>query len=169
MTNGNPSRFEGDNRPVEQVSWDDIHEDFLERIDDDFRLPSESEWEYACRAGTETRFYWGDDPGYNNIGDYAVYVSNDPSGTAVVGTKQPNAWGLYDMIGNVYEWCEDYYHDSYNGAPADGNAWNDNGSSRVLRGGSWINDPRYCRSAYRVGNNPDNRGFYYGFRLLLVH
>jgi len=169
VTGNNPSRYDGDNRPVEQVSWNDIHEDFLSQIDDDFRLPSESEWEYACRAGTETRFYWGDDPGYNNIGDYAVYASNEPGGTAVVGTKRPNAWGLYDMHGNVWEWCEDYYHDSYNGAPADGSAWNDNGSSRVLRGGSWYSNPRYCRSANRSRYYPDTRDLYSGFRLILVH
>jgi formylglycine-generating enzyme required for sulfatase activity len=169
VTGNNPSRYDGDNRPVEQVSWNDIHEDFLSQIDDDFRLPSESEWEYACRAGTETRFYWGDDHGYDDIGDYAIYYDNASGGTADVGTKRPNSWGLYDMSGNVWEWCEDYYHDSYNGAPADGSAWNDNGSSRVLRGGSWNNNPRSCRSAHRNRHNPPYRLSSYGFRLILVH
>ena len=168
VTGSNPSRYDGENRPVEQVSWNDIHNSFLSEIDEDFRLPSESEWEYSCRAGTDTRFYWSDDPDYDEIGDYAVYSANDPNGTAEVGTKRPNAFGLYDMSGNVWEWCEDWYHDSYEGAPDDGSAWDDNGSYRVLRGGSWSNNPWYCRSAFRNRNTPYNRYVIYGFRLVLV-
>ena len=168
VTGSNPSRFDGNGRPVEQVSWDDIHEDFLTRIDGDFRLPSESEWEYACRAGTETRFYWSDDSDHDEIGDYAWYTSNSNSQTHDVGQKRPNAFGLYDMSGNVYEWCEDWYHGSYAGAPDDGSAWDDNGSYRVLRGGSWYDNPRYCRSAYRDGVIPYYRHNGGGFRLVLV-
>ena len=168
VTGENPSSFDGENRPVEQVSWDDIQEDFLSQIDDDFRLPSESEWEYACRAGTETRYYWGDDPDNDKIGDYAWYYSNSNSETHDVGQKDPNAFGLYDMSGNVYEWCEDWYHDSYEGAPDDGSAWDDNGSYRVLRGGSWLRNPRYGRSAYRGRVSPDLGNYHNGFRLVLV-
>jgi formylglycine-generating enzyme required for sulfatase activity len=168
VTGNNPSNFDGDNHPVEQVSWNDIHEDFLSQIDDGFRLPSESEWEYACRAGTETRFYWGDDPDNDEIGDYAWYDSNSNNQTHDVGQKRPNAFGLYDMSGNVYEWCEDWYHNSYEGAPDDGSAWDDNGSYRVLRGGSWGNRPWNCRSASRSGSNPDGGDYLVGFRLVLV-
>ena len=167
VTGSNPSYCDGENRPVEMVSWDNIHEDFLSQIDDDFRLPSEAEWEYACRAGTETRFYWGDDPDYEEIDDYAVYCDNDDGGTAEVGTKRPNAFGLYDMSGNLYEWCEDWYHDSYEGAPDDGSPWLDNpvGSFRVPRGGSWYYNAGYCRSANRYNNDPSARCLFLGFRL----
>ena len=170
VTGSNPSGFDGNDRPVEQVSWDAIHEDFLTRIDGDFRLPSESEWEYACRADTDTRFYWGDDddPDYDQIGDYAWYWDNSNEQTHDVGQKRPNTFGLYDMSGNVWEWCEDWYHNNYEGAPDDGSAWDDNGSYRVLRGGSWNSNPRYCRSASRSRNSPNGRNYHDGLRLVLV-
>jgi formylglycine-generating enzyme required for sulfatase activity len=169
VTGSNPSGFDGDNRPVEQVSWNNIHDDFLSQIDEDFRLPSESEWEYACRAGTDTRFYWGDDPDYDEIGDYAWYSSNSNSQTHDVGQKNHNAWGLLDMSGNVYEWCEDWYHDSYESAPDDGGAWVAGGGwSRVLRGGCWDINHIYCRSADRFWFDPTFRDISFGFRLVLV-
>ena len=134
---------------------------------DPWRLPSESEWEYACRAGTTTRYYWGDDLSETAIGDYAVYYLNYPGGTAEVGSKLPNAWNLYDMSGNVWEWCEDWYHDSYNGAPTDGSAWvSPSGEYRVLRGGSWYYDPGSCRSASRGNNYPSYTYPNLGFRLV---
>ncbi|MDP8239870.1 MAG: formylglycine-generating enzyme family protein [Candidatus Hatepunaea meridiana] len=168
VTNYNPSHDYGvgDNHPVYYVSWDDI-QDFESALDNEFRLPSEAEWEYACRAGTTTRFYWGDDSGYDDIDRYAVYLGNSIGRTEEVGTKLPNAWNLYDMNGNVYEWCEDWKHSNYNDAPNDGSAWvSPSRSSRVLRGGSWCNDPWYCRSAYRIGNTPVSRHGDYGFRLV---
>ncbi|MFM6439528.1 MAG: formylglycine-generating enzyme family protein, partial [Microcystis panniformis] len=120
-----------------------------------YRLPTEAEWEYACRAGTTTRYYFGDDA--NQLGDYAWYDGNSQRTTHPVGQKKPNAWGLYDMSGNVWEWCEDDWHDNYIGAPKDGSAWfikNDNRSHRKCpRGGSWFNNPGNCRSAFRSSNH----------------
>ncbi|MCX7018871.1 MAG: formylglycine-generating enzyme family protein, partial [Candidatus Sumerlaeota bacterium] len=140
-----------------------------------FRLPSEAEWEYACRAGSTTRFCFGNSDCISgqcstlcNLGDYAWYCGNNsPYGTKPVGGKLSNAFGLFDMHGNVWKWCEDWYHDSYTDAPADGSAWvSPAGSYRVLRGGLWFNLPRSCRSAYRLGNYPGDRLNYRGFRVV---
>ncbi len=169
----NPSNFTGDGRlPVEQVSWEYCQEFITKlnaRLEGAFRLPSEAEWEYACRAGTQTRFYWGDDPDETIIKDYAWYYGNSGHRTHPVGEKLPNAWGLYDMSGNVWEWCEDDWHNPYEGAPDDGSAWVDipRGSDRVGRGGGWDYDPRICRSACRFGGTPGNRIDCLGFRLAL--
>jgi formylglycine-generating enzyme required for sulfatase activity len=136
------------------------------------RLPSEAEWEYACRAGTAMRFYWGDDPSYTQIGDYAWYVDNAWSvneGYAhIFGQKLPNAWGLYDMSGNVWEWCQDWYHSSYTEAPKDGSAWESpGGSSRVIRGGCWFFYAHFCRCAFRGGYPPSYTHSDVGFRVCL--
>jgi formylglycine-generating enzyme required for sulfatase activity len=163
------------NSPAVYVSWNDAQA-FVTALNQlgqgTFRLPSEAEWEYACRAGTTTRFYWGDDPDYSQIGDYAWYDGNawdvDEKYAHVVGRKLPNAYGLHDMSGNVWEWCEDDWHSNYNGAPSDGGAWVDSprGSSRVLRGGSWDNGGNVCRSADRGRSLPGlTYGGYGGFRL----
>ena len=170
VTHENPSRFQGDNRPVETVSWNDI-QSFLEQVNDGYRLPSEAEWEYACRAGMTTRFYWGDDQDYEEIADYAWYEDNSDDETHVVGQKSPNDWGLYDMSGNVTEWCEDDYHSSYNNAPDDGSAWiNDpRDDYRALRGGTWHFNPTQCRSAVRHYHRPNNLHHGNGFRLVFVH
>ena len=125
-----------------------------------YRLPSEAEWEYACRAGTT-----GDYAG--TLNDMAWYAENSENRTHPVGQKQPNAWGLFDMHGNVWEWCEDWYHETYSGAPTDGSAWLSGGEHkyRVLRGGSWN---YYARSAIRVYFPPDWRNDAYGFRVVAV-
>jgi formylglycine-generating enzyme required for sulfatase activity len=170
-----PSRFKGADRPVEQVSWYDCVE-FCERLSQytgrDYRLPSEAEWEYACRAGTTTPFHFGetittDLANYNRAGAKGKYREE----TTPVGSFQvANAFGLYDMHGNVWEWCLDQWHDSYEGAPSDGQAWvtndNDNHSRRLLRGGSWLNYPSYCRCANRIRSSPDNKAYHFGFRVV---
>ena len=165
----NPSHFKGDGSlPVEQVSWDDCQE-FLRKPNarvkgGRFRLPTEAEWEYACRAGTSTRFGFGDSDG--DLGDYAWYGDNSGSKTHRVGEKKPNAWGLHDMHGNVCEWCEDWYGDYPSGTVTDPTGPS-SGSYRVNRGGSWINYPRYCRSARRNRLTPEDRDGTLGFRVVL--
>ncbi len=166
----NPSEFKGDDRPVEHVSWNDVQA-FIRKLNqmegaDKYRLPSEAEWEYACRAGTTTRYYFGDDE--SKLGVYAWYDEDWNSGsTHPVGQKKPNPWGLYDMHGNVFEWCQDRWHDNYNGAPSDGNAWESgSGSLRVSRGGGWYGIAGYCRSANRCSGVPVIRSYSFGFRVL---
>ena len=167
----NPSRFQNNpQNPVENVSWDDAQA-FCRKLSQitgkTYRLPTEAEWEYACRAGTTTRFYFGDDA--NQLGDYAWYKGNSQQTTHPVGQKKPNAWGLYDMSGNVWEWCEDDWHDNYIGAPKDGSAWLKNGNDNrsPLRGGSWYNVPANCRSAYRnFTYRPDYSLINDGFRVV---
>ncbi|MDB9348819.1 bifunctional serine/threonine-protein kinase/formylglycine-generating enzyme family protein [Nodularia spumigena] len=175
----NLAYFKGEQRPVEQVSWDDAVEfcqKLSQRTGKTYRLPSEAEWEYACRAGTTTPFYFGetittDLVNYN--GDYPY--GSAPKGvyreqTTNVGNFPPNSFGLYDMHGNIWEWCQDIYKDNYAGAPTDGSAWisgNDNGY-RLLRGGSWINVARNCRSANRLRLARANRNPNVGFRVVAV-
>ncbi len=167
----NPSKFNqcGDDCPVENVSWEDAKR-FIEKLNraektQVYRLPSEAEWEYACRAGTTTDYSFGNDAG--ELGEYAWYSGNSKDRTQRVAGKEPNSWGLYDMHGNVWEWVEDDYHDSYNRAPADGRAWVEKprGSNGVLRGGSWLFGAAFCRSANRSGNSPVARRFDLGFRV----
>jgi formylglycine-generating enzyme required for sulfatase activity len=143
-----PSQFKGDNRPVESVSWHDAVE-FCARLSrytgNVYRLPSEAEWEYACRAGTTTPFYFGE-----TITNELVNHQNSRSQTTDVGIFPPNNFGLYDLHGNVWEWCADIWSGSYAGAPTDGSIWEKGDNSRSpLRGGSWLNDPDFCRSAVR--------------------
>ncbi len=172
-----PAFFKGANRPVEQVSWHEAVE-FCARLSKqtgrEYRLPTEAEWEYACRAGTTTPFHFGptlttDLANYD--GNY-VYGSG-PKGanrqqTTDVGSFPPNAFGLYDMHGNVWEWCLDHWHDHYEGAPTDGSAWIEGGdsNSRLLRGGSWLAYPWVCRSADRNWLLPDLRVIDIGFRIV---
>ncbi|NCR75919.1 MAG: SUMF1/EgtB/PvdO family nonheme iron enzyme [Microcystis aeruginosa K13-06] len=174
----NPSRFIGDELPVERVNWYEATE-FCKRLSREtkreYRLPSEAEWEYACRAGTTTPFYFGETitgelANYNAGYTYAGEAKGEyRQQTTPVGQFPPNAFGLYDMHGNVWEWCADTWHDNYHVAPTDGSAWIENGNDNrsPLRGGSWYNYPSNCRSAYRdyynrrVLNNACN-----GFRVV---
>ena len=130
-----------------------------------YRLPTEAEWEYAARAGTNTRFSFGDEE--SELDKYAWFAGNSKGHPEVVGQKQPNPFGLFDMHGNVWEWCEDQYRNSYNGAPTDGSAWTglDMAAGRVIRGGGWISYAVYCRSAGRGAGTPGLRGDSLGFRL----
>ena len=161
-----PSDFKGYNRPVEQVSWYDAME-FCDRLSQytnrTYNLPSEAQWEYACRAGTTTPFHFGE----TITSELANYNANYTYGygfkgkycqenTPITSFGVANAFGLYDMHGNIWEWCLDDWHDNYQGAPTDGSAWFDNNynlarkeSKAILRGGSWLNYPQGCRSAYR--------------------
>ena len=174
----NSSNFKGDNRPVERVSWYDADE-FCKRLSKEtgkeYRLPSEAEWEYACRAGTTTPFHFGETitselANYNGNYTYA----SEPKGeyrqqTTPVGKFPPNAFGLYDMHGNVWEWCADYWHENYQNAPNDGKPWlSDSSSMKVIRGGSWFVNPNGCRSASRNDPARVNRHFNFGFRVMRV-
>lgn len=154
----------GNNYPVYNVSWNAI-QTFESTLGNAFNLPSEAQWEYACRAGTTTRFYWGDDDAiFSAIRDYAWYDVNSWSTTHAVGVLRANNWGLCDMNGNVEEWCEDWYG-SYSGSVTNptGPA---SGSNRVLRGGSWTDNPAYCRSAHRFSQIPVGGYYDIGFRLV---
>jgi len=173
----NPSSFSGcDKCPVENVSWDDI-QTFIQKLNaqtgQTYRLPTEAEWEYACRAGTTTPFNTGNNLTTSQANYHGDYPYNgNPKGeyrvkTTPVGTFAPNAWGLYDMHGNVREWCSDWYGTYPSGSQTNptGAA---TGSRRVFRGGSWYSFAQYCRSAYRYYSAPDNRDYYLGFRLVLA-
>jgi len=175
----NPSRDSqcGDNCPVEKVSWDDIQQ-YIQKLNrqtgQSYRLPSEAEWEYAARAGTSSEYWWGDSASH----EYANYGKDECCGgltyghdqwvnTAPVGQFPANAFGLYDMHGNVWEWVQDGYHDSYSGAPSNGSAWEAGRAQehRVLRGGGWYDSPASLRSAIRYGQSPFIRLISNGFRL----
>ncbi len=157
------------NRPVINVSWDDVQSyiDWLnEKTGGNFRLPTEAEWEYAARAGTTTRFSWGNDIGSNQANCFNADCGDSWDTTAPVGSFPANAWGLHDMHGNVLEWVQDCWNDSYKGAPKDGSAWTSGDcGQRVLRGGSWSYTARALRSAARYWDDRSYRGDTIGFRL----
>jgi formylglycine-generating enzyme required for sulfatase activity len=187
-----PAEFPGENRPVENVSWLDVQE-FCKRLSrytgKAYRLPSEAEWEYACRAGTNTPFYFGETIG-TKVANYrgkngeledATHSGKYGNGikgefrekTTPVNSFPANAWGLHDMHGNVYEWCEDDLHHNYHensGVPTDGSAWIEQYSRsqlpKMLRGGSWLSYPQDCRSAFRNVYYPDRRNYLVGFRIV---
>jgi formylglycine-generating enzyme required for sulfatase activity len=175
----NPSNLQGKNRPVESVTWHNavkFCQKLSQKTGKTYSLPSEAEWEYACRAGTTTPFHFGEilTPGLANYDGNYVYASG-PRGvyreqTTEVGSFPPNAFGLYDMHGNVWEWCQDVWHDNYNGAPTDGSAWESGGYSslRVQRGGSWNSSPRFSRSDYRNRTDANNFSYCVGFRVVLL-
>jgi formylglycine-generating enzyme required for sulfatase activity len=168
----NPSHFKGDRHPVECVSWEDAMA-YIERLNSiseekslgrRYRLPTESEWEYACRAGSTSAYCFGEEESL--LGDYAWYGSNSGSKTHPVGEKRPNAWGLHDMHGNVWEWCSDWYGDSPGVTVTDPVGPKD-GSDRGLRGGCWLYDAACCRSSFRLWLDPSGRSSDLGFRLAL--
>ena len=166
----NPSNFKGDNLPVEEVSWNDCQE-FISKLNSltgrKFRLPTEAEWEYAARGGKKSRSYQYS--GSSNISDVAWYDGNSVNKTHPVGTKQANELGIYDMTGNVWEWCSDWYG-FYSSSSQTNPTGADSGSSRVFRGGSWYGNARYCRLSFRDCTPPDCRGYNLGLRLALsVH
>jgi formylglycine-generating enzyme required for sulfatase activity len=185
----NPSRFKGAKNPVENVSWDDAVEfcrKLSARTGKKVMLPTEAQWEYACRACTTTAFHTGDalKPGQANSGipptsnpgvwdTIMAWVGKSSAqktmqGTTPAGSFPPNGFGLYDMHGNVWEWCSDWYADSYANAKNQDPTGPDSGSGRVLRGGGWRNDPQDpqdCRSAYRNWSTPDIRSNLVGFRV----
>jgi formylglycine-generating enzyme required for sulfatase activity len=163
----NPSKFKGPDRPVETVSWEDCQR-FIGRLNEYegrgiYRLPTEAEWEYVCRAGSETAYCFGNDE--NQLGEYAWYEVNSGHQTHGVGKKKPNAWGLYDLHGNVWEWCQDWLG-YFPEEPATDPAGPPSGSHRVRRGGGWLYGAQRCRSAHRYGSAPGNRLDDVGLRLL---
>ena len=152
------------------MSWQDTRSYvkwLSDKTEKNYRLLSEAEWEYAARAGTTTRYWWGDDIGRNNANCRGCGSEWDNSQTAPVGKFPANAFGLHEVHGNVWEWVEDVLHEDYTGAPDDGSAWTEGGDQgrRVLRGGSWGYDPRFLRSAYRFRFDPDYRRYLIGFRV----
>jgi len=153
------------------VSWHKAVEfchKLSQRTGQTVRLPSEAEWEYACRAGTTGKYCFGDDE--SKLGSYAWYWENPEKRTHPVGQKSSNAWGLHDMHGNVFEWCEDITHENYQGAPSDGTAWINGGDrdQKVLRGGSWNINAFGCRSAYRTGDLAGVSDDSVGFRVVVA-
>ena len=175
----NPSLFQGAivgnenaDLPVDNVSWDDVVE-FCKKLSDlpeekkagrMYRLPTEAEWEYACRAGSKTASSFDDEEGL--LPEYGWFSRNSSRRTHTVGLLEPNAWGLHDMHGNVWEWCSDWYEEYPKGAVSDPTGPKE-GSDRVIRGGSWDYEAAHCRSANRNGRDPSFRFDYYGFRVAL--
>jgi formylglycine-generating enzyme required for sulfatase activity len=163
----NLSHFDGADLPVESVSWEDAMA-FIGKLNSQnssymYRLPTEAEWEYAARAETTGNFA-------GELDAMAWYNKNSGHHTHPVGSKKPNAFGLFDMHGNVWEWCQDWYHGSYDGAPPDGSAWLSGSEQklRVVRGGACINDAFLCRSAMRLGFEPSVTSYDTGFRVVAV-
>jgi formylglycine-generating enzyme required for sulfatase activity len=175
----NPSSFAGDtNHPVEQVNWTEANnycaqltarERTAGRLPSGwaYRLPTEAEWEYASRAGSTNRFSFGNDPGYTQLANYAWYSVNSGGTTHAVGGKLPNRWGLYDMAGNVWEWCSDWYG-NYPGGNVNDPQGSVSGLNRVFRGGNWYDTASNGRSAQRNGYDPSARSSGIGFRLVLA-
>jgi formylglycine-generating enzyme required for sulfatase activity len=163
----NPTQFEDPDLPVERVTWDDAVK-FCQKLSEKegkrYRLPTEAEWEYACRAGTKTMYYAGDEE--KDLAEAGWYLGNAEMRTHPVGQKKPNAWGLYDMHGNVLEWCGDWYGEYAKADAVDPIGPND-GTLRVLRGGSWFPITRLCRAAHRSKHTPDYRYNFIGFRVTM--
>jgi formylglycine-generating enzyme required for sulfatase activity len=172
VTGANPSRWKGPRNSVEMVNWEEANR-FCRQVTDalrqrkllsareEIRLPTEAEWEYACRAGSTTAYSFGQ----GELKEHAWFKGNSKGEDPPVGKKKPNAWGLYDMHGYLWEWCQDAWHPNYEGAPKEGQAWTERGSkTRVARGGSWADEADACRSAARRGFPLEERSDTLGFR-----
>jgi formylglycine-generating enzyme required for sulfatase activity len=164
----NPYFAQNDSHPVVYVSWNDAKayvKWLSEQTEEKYRLLSEAEWEYACRAGSTGKYCFGDD--VHQLASYGWFNGNSEEKTQPVGQKKPNAFGLYDMHGNVWEWCEDVWHKNYSGAPNDGNAWlvREYSVFRINRGGSWRCDDSHLRCATRNGDVPTISSYDWGFRI----
>lgn len=163
-----PSFKQAGDHPVVKVNWDDAQafcQWLSKQTDKTVVLPTEAQWEFACRAGTKTRFSFGDKD--INLGDYSWYVVNSAKRTHPVGQKKPNAWGLFDMHGNAWQWCADFYG-PYAAADKTDPTGPKEGNIRVARGGSWIAEPPACRSAFRCRNFPNNRAGEFGLRVAVA-
>jgi len=173
LMSNNPSRFKGKNRPVEKVSWNTITQEFLPKLKElkgkEYNLPSEAIWEFAAKGGTLSKGYKY--AGSNDLHEVGWYYYNSHEETKPIGLKAPNELNLYDMSGNVYEWCLDHWHDNYNNAPNNGSVWIDinEDESRVFRGSSWLALQHYCRPTYRINYHPYYIYYAVGFRLFLPY
>lgn len=171
MGKRHPSNFPSPDRPVDEVSWNDAQA-FIQKLNEKeknnyYRLPTEAEWEYAARAGSESAYCFGEDPEGMILGQYAWYEVNSGQQSHPVGTRQPNAWGFYDLHGNVAEWVQDFYDKSYySGSPEKDPMGPTTGRKRVVRGGSWINQAFSCRSAARGYYSEDYTDSDFGFRIM---
>jgi formylglycine-generating enzyme required for sulfatase activity len=179
LMGANPSEFVALYAPVENVNWSEAVAFCQELTSQDraagrlpvgyaYRLPTEAEWEYACRAGTTTRFSYGNDPGLSHLGDYAWFSENSSGRTHPVGQKRANPWGLYDMHGNVWEWCLDWYAISLPGGSVSDPKGPSSGLFRILRGGCWTLLSQYSRSAERYSVSPGEKENCFGFRVVLA-
>jgi len=170
----NPCYFKNWKDPVYDISWNDC-QDFVVKLNENFAdagqqfgLPTEAQWEYACRAGSTTRYSFGDDEA--SLSEHAWFAGNSAPDTHPVGQRKPNAWGLYDVHGNVYEWCQDWYHDSYyKDSPRDDPTGPVSGFGRTIRGGCWACRSEDCRSTWRESAGPDSRGPHIGLRIVMVN
>jgi formylglycine-generating enzyme required for sulfatase activity len=162
----NPSKYKDTGLPVEMVVYSDA-EKFCEKLSEKesktYRLPTEAEWEYSCRAGSKTKYYWGD----KFDGKYAWCGENSDRKTHIVGAREPNDWGLYDMSGNVWEWCQDWYKHGYPSGEQVDPKGPRRSIYRVTRSGSWILVSKHCRSSVRGGGNPVSKRGDFGFRVVM--
>jgi len=169
ITGENPSYFKGNNLPVQSITWHDAVK-FCEKVSQktgrQVTLASETQWEYAARAGTTTEYFFGNRE--SQLQEYGWYNKNSERKTHPVGAKKPNLWGLYDLLGNVWEWCQDDWDDDYHNLPKDGSPIKKNNKTKVLRGGSWYSSPYNCRCGFRNVLNADDGNYNNGCRVIVL-